>query len=166
MRHLTLLATFLTITLAAPVVDHQSSNVSLDDSSWFNLLPKFGFFEDSSAELTSEHVTSTGTEDSVPTSTGSEEASPKVVFGNVTHQALVRLYLETDRQLRYWRTMAIMCVLSFYEHFAASIGSYSEPIEKAAADGSNSSLMTVTQMAQMMSSFIQNRFAQMVDYFK
>lgn len=172
MRHLIWLATFLAITLAAPVIDEQSSSVSSDDNyfGWLNFLPKFRFFEDStSTELASENVTSTGNEETVSSTTSSKASSVVEVFGNVTRQDLVRLYLETDRQLRYWRNVASMGVLSFYENFAGD--SASQAIHNASADEKDPSLMATsleaaTQMAKLMSSFMQNGLAHLGDYFK
>ncbi len=169
MLRLILLATLLGIVLAAPV-DKPLNESSSDASSWF--YPLSMFFGGSATTKLPTVKHSTIDDDSISTAFMQENSSSSSVvfeaFGNVTRDGLVRIYLETDRQMRYWRLMAIMGVLSWLENLAGYNGSFSESMKDAALDGGNdpslmaASLEGARQMAQMMSATVQNRFGQLV----
>lgn len=165
-----LIATLLGITLAVPVAEQQPLIATSKARSW--LYPLSKFFGDSSSTIspTTEHAAIIDDEPLTSTNIVVEGSSPSVgseASGNMTRHSLVRLFLETDRQMRYWRSMAIMSVLSWFEHFTSYIGSFSESMKDADKKEENDpSLMTASlegarQIAQMMSGRVLNRLGQM-----
>ena len=161
-----LLATLLGIALAAPVLEQEEP--SSPDSFWFALSKFFGDSSPTTELAASENATATDDDSLTSTAVIKASSSSAVfeAFGNATRQNLVRLYLETDRQMRYWRLMAVMGVLSWFESFAGYNGSLSESMKDAGLDGNDPSLMAASlegarQMAQMMSASVQNRLGQL-----
>ncbi len=162
-----LLATLLGIALAAPVLEQEEP--SSPDSFWFALSKFFGDSSPTTELAAFENATATDDDSLTTTAVVIKASSSSAVFeafGNATRQNLVRLYLETDRQMRYWRLMAVMGVLSWFESFAGYNGSLSESMKDAGLDGNDPSLMAASlegarQMAQMMSASVQNRLGQL-----